>query len=117
MRHLSHNVHALDLVRTRPMPEAVRQAPKHTIAAVLAVAGEDYSIYLADARESDAPGAGETIRGNLEIDVPAGEYEAACFSPTTGLYSPWIAWRGGPDTRFSLPSFEHDIVLRVRRHQ
>ena len=117
MRHLSQYVHALDLVRTRPMPEIVRQAPQHTIAAVLAVAGEDYSIYLADARESDAPGAGETIRGDLAMDVPAGEYEAACFSPATGLYSPWSAWSGGPDTRFSLPSFAHDIVLRLRRRR
>ena len=71
--------------------------------------------YLADARETDAPGADGIIDGELAVDVPAGEYEAACFAPATGLYSPWSIWRGGPDTRFALPSFASDIVLHLRR--
>ena len=117
MRHLSEYVHALDLVRARPMPETVCQSPEHTLAAVLAVAAEDYSIYLADARETDAPGAGEIIRGEILVDVPQGDYEVACYSPETGLYSPWSAWQGGPNTPVALPSFKHDIVLRLQRRE
>jgi len=117
MRHLSEFVHALDLVRARPMPETVRQSPEHTLEAVLAVAGEEYSIYLADARESEAPGAGEIIEGEIAVDVAEGDYEVACYSPETGLYSPWSRWQGGANTRLPLPSFKHDIVLHLKRHE
>jgi hypothetical protein len=115
MRHLSEYVHALDLVHSRPMPMLVRQNPKHALAVVFGVPCKDYSAYLADHREAGDPSAGERVEGELVIDLPKGDYKAACFSPQTGLYSPRTLHSGGPKTVFALPPFNHDIVLRLQR--
>jgi hypothetical protein len=115
LKHLSEYVHALDLARARPALQAVRAQPEHTLAAVLAVPGEDYSIYLADARELAEPGAGQALAGELTCDLPEGRYDLAAYSPASGLYSPWCALHGGPGTRLHLPEFREDIVLRLRR--
>jgi hypothetical protein len=117
MKHLSEYIHSVDLVSARPAPQVVREQPQHTVPSVLAVAGADYSIYLADDREWDTPGAGETLRGELVCALPEGDYEVACYSPTTGLYSPWSPWRGGPQARLDVPPFTHDMVLRLRRRR
>ena len=115
MKHLSEYIHAVDLVRARPALHVVREHPEHTLPSVLAVEGEDYSIYLADCRELDVPGAGETIHGEVVCDFPEVDYETACYSPMTGLYSPWLPLHGGQNTRLFVPQFTHDIVLRIRR--
>lgn len=115
MKHLSGYVHSVDLVRARPAPDIVEEQPEHTLQSVLAVAAEDYSIYLADCRELDEAGAGEAICGEVVCDLPCGGYEAACYSPVTGLYSPWTALQGNRRTSLVLPQFTHDIVLRMRK--
>lgn len=115
MKHLSSYIHSVDLSRARPALQVVRDHPEHALPSVLAVKGEDYTIYLADCREWDEPGLGEPIHGELVCDLPDGEYEAACYSPVTGLYSPWTPLRAGRNTRLLVPRFTHDIVLRIRR--
>ncbi len=115
MKHLSEYIHSVDLVRARPALQVVREHPEYILPSVLAVEGEDYSIYLADCREWDEPGAGEPICCELVCDLPEGNYEMASYSPLTGLYSPWSPLRGSPATRLVLPEFTHDIVLRIRR--
>ena len=117
MKHLSEYLHSVDLVRARPAPHVVLEHPEYTLPSVLAVEGEDYSIYLADCRESDAPGAGKTIRGEVACDFPEADYEAAFYAPLTGLYSPWLPVRGGPNTRLLRPQFTHDIVLRIQKRR
>lgn len=115
MKHLSEFIHSVDLVRARPAPQVVRACLEQALPSVLAVAGEDYSIYLADCREAGEPGAGEPVRGEVVCDLPEGDYEVACYSPTTGLYSPWIPLRGGPNTRLTVPLFSQDILLRIKK--
>lgn len=114
MKHLSEYIHSVDLVRARPMPDTVREHPEHTVASVLAVAGEDYSIYLADGRELTDPEAGSPIEGHVVFDLPAGTYEVSCYAPTSGLYAPWVEIQGGNEVRIAVPSFAHDIVVRIR---
>jgi hypothetical protein len=116
MKHLSQFVHSLDLVRARPLEVGwLRAHPDYTVASLLAVAGEDYCIYLADGRELHEPGLGEPIAGHVSCDLPDGTYRAAFYSPVSGLYSPSVRIAGGRDLRIELPPFQHDIVLRIRR--
>jgi hypothetical protein len=113
MKHLSEYIHSVDLVRARPAPEVVHACPEHVLPSVLAVEGEDYSIYLADCREWDEPGLGDPIDSELILDLPEGDYQIASYSPLSGLYSPWFPYRAGASTRLVLPQFMHDIVLRI----
>ena len=117
MKHLSEYIHSVDLVSARPATHVVREHPDHTLPSVLAVEGEDYTIYLPDCREWGESGAGETIRGELVCDFPAGDYEAACYAPVTGLYSACSPLRGGRSTRLLVPPFTHDLVFRIRRQR
>ncbi len=114
MKHLSEMVHSIDLVRARPAPQVVVEGPQHSLASILAVEGEDYLVYLADAREQDEAGAGTAITGSLVCALPPGEYESACYSPETGLYSPWTSLRGGEAVVMVVPAFEQDLVIRIR---
>jgi hypothetical protein len=117
MKNLSEYIHSIDLVRARPALQVLRKYPEHTLPCVLAVAGEDYSIYLADERELDEPGAGEVISGEVVCDIPEGDYELACFSPVTGLYSPWITLHWDQNTCLRVPDFNHDILIRIRQRR
>lgn len=113
MKHLSRFVHSLDLPRTAPRRDLLKEQPPHTCASVLAVADTGLCIYLADERERDQPGAGEPITGHVTLDLPNGKYRVAHFAPATGLYSPWLPVEGGPGTHLLLEAFEHDIVVRI----
>lgn len=113
IKHLSDYVHALDLVNARPLTDIVKNLPPHTLDSVFGIAGKDVTIYLADERELEDPRCGEEIQGELEINLPQGTYKLACFSPQTGLYSPWTTQEGSPKTVIQLPAFEHDIVVRI----
>lgn len=115
MGHLSEFVHSLDLLTMRPLEGWLKQAPLHTIEAVLGAPGNDYCIYLADAREAGEIGLGHPLEGRLQFDLPMGWYRTACYSPSTGLYSPWHFLRGGSLIRLALPPFEHDIAVRIMR--
>lgn len=113
MRNLSEFVHSMDLVHGRPVARFLDKLPQHVIECTFDVKASDISIYLADERELGA-GAGETIRGDIEMKLPAGNWQVACYSPVTGLYSPWMPIGGGRQG-LTLPEFVHDMVVRIRR--
>jgi hypothetical protein len=113
--HLSGFIHSIDLVRARPLTGWLQAQPEHTIESVLAVPGEDYCTYLADGRELDEPECGDSIEGRLCFDLPSGEFEVSCFSPVEGVHSPAIRLGGGENRTVDVPTFRHDIVIRVRR--
>ncbi|MHB9106146.1 MAG: DUF6298 domain-containing protein [Armatimonadota bacterium] len=114
MKHLSEFVHTIDLVRARPVQGLLTEQPQHTLESVLAVEGEDYCIYLADAREVTDPGSGDPIDGRLALELPAGEYQVSCYSPVTGMSSPALSVSGDA-VSFALPRFTHDLVVRFTR--
>jgi Cellulase (glycosyl hydrolase family 5)/Family of unknown function (DUF6298) len=124
--YLSAFVHSVDLIRARPLPGLLRAQPPFTLDVSFVVAGEDYCIYLADERELAAAknlpanhavprGPGALIRGQIALDLPDGLYEVASFDPKTGLYSPSMPLNGGANVQITLPTFVHDIVIRIRR--
>jgi hypothetical protein len=129
--YLARFIHTLDLARTRPLSVSIQSQPEHTLETIYGVPDEDIVIYLADEREVTAahftmmkdagvdlatsPNAGESISGSLTLDLPDGQFEVACFDPVTGLYSPGISISGGAGVRLALPTFTHDLVVRIRR--
>lgn len=115
MGHLSGFIHSVDLVRARPLPGWLKAQPEHTVESALAVQGEDYCVYLADERELDDAGAGNAISGEIVVDLPSGTYKVACYSPTTGLYSPALIVEGAEDLRLQILPFVHDVVVRITR--
>jgi hypothetical protein len=111
---LSEFVHGLDLVRARPRPDLVDGVPAHTVAAVLAVADEEYRVYLADDREHQARGVGTTLNGTMHLRLPEGRYAVSCLSPTQGARSPAILVGSDADgARIFLPDFCLDIALII----
>lgn len=112
MRNLSDFVHSLDLVRARPLNSLVVATPENVLEAVFGVEGHDITVYLADEREL-AEGVGETIRGEVELRLPSGAYQATFYSPVTGMYSPSVELQGGSRVRVAIPEFKHDLVLRI----
>ena len=114
MKHLSEFVHSMDLAKARPLRGWLKERPPNTVEAVFAVEGEDYAVYLADEREIEVPGAGGPISGSLTLELPEGPFRMACFSPVTGLYSPWAGIKGGR-VDLMTPEFRHDLVVRVVR--
>ncbi len=125
-QYLSGFVHSLDLARGRPLEGLVQAQPPHTLEVVFGVPGEDYVVYLADEREFKAArgladgdqlerGAGEPIRGSLVLDLPPGAYRVSCFDPKTNLASPALPFEGGTGAHLDVPTFVHDIVVRVQR--
>ncbi|NLX07945.1 MAG: cellulase family glycosylhydrolase [Phycisphaerae bacterium] len=115
MRHLSDYIHSIDLVRAKPIRDRLRGQPAATVASVFGVADEDISIYLADGRELTDKDAGRAIGGQIILDLPEGEYQAAWFSPVDGTYDPPLVLRGGNGMRLAVPAFTHDAVLRIRK--
>lgn len=117
MKHLSEFVHSMDLARAKPLTNFVKALPEHTIECVFAVDGEDYAVYLADEREYGETGAGSPIQGPLQFELPSGQYRMACYSPASGLYSPWVDIAGGRTVKMMTPTFRDDLVVCVKRLQ
>ena len=118
MKYLSDFFHSFDFIHARPVEDWLTNKPQHLFDSVLATPGGDYIAYLADQREVGDVGAGQPIRGKISFHLPRGRYLARLFSPTTGLYSPAVEVRGGPQPiQFHLPDFQHDVVLRVTRER
>jgi hypothetical protein len=115
LKHLSRFIHSFDFVHARPLPGWVSRQPEHLVASTLAVEGEDYAAYLADAREVTEPGAGGPLSGPVSFALPAGAYRVSLYSPTTGVSSPALAVSGGKTITLELPPFRHDVVLRATR--
>jgi len=114
IKHLSMFVHSMDLVHARPRPDLISQAPPHTVASVLAVEGQEYAIYLADAREVENPGLGDSIRGDVMVSLPPGRWTVTIVDPVTGQESTRPSIDGGM-SRLELPEFRHDVAIRIKR--
>jgi hypothetical protein len=115
-KHLSEFIHSFDFVGAEPGPDVVKGLPEHVTAVVLAMPGEDYVAYLADARELTDAEAGGSIGGTRLFRLPDGKYVCRFYSPAAGQYSPGVSVSGGGEpVRIELPEFRHDIVLRVTR--
>lgn len=115
MKHLSEFIHSFDFIHAKPLPKWIESKPDHAYWAALGT-DSDFIAYFADGREWKSPDAGKPIEGDVAFRLPAGSWRACLYSPSTGLYSPCIKVRGGDEpVRFTLPSFKHDIVLRVTK--
>lgn len=115
MKHLSGFIHSFDFVRSEPRPDWIDGLPEPVVASALAVEGEDYIAYLADAREIENPSLGEPVSANVSVELPEGRYLARLYSPVTGLYSPGWSVEGGRRVELYIPPFQHDIVVRLTR--
>jgi hypothetical protein len=113
--YLSAYMRGVDIVKSRPLTNWLKEKPTNTLEAVFAVAGKDYNIYLADERELIDRNAGQPIRGNIRFDLPAGEYEIRSYAPETGLYSPAITISGAKNLQYSIPECKGDVVVRITR--
>ena len=114
MKNLSEFFHSVDFVHSRPLANWLQSKPAGTVESVLEIEGQEYLIYLADAREVVDPSANSPIQAVLKLPLPAGRYEARVYSPSSGGYSPaiWIESTGVAE--IDLPAFKEDIVIRAR---
>ena len=106
---------SVDIVHAKPIANWLKEKPDHLLAAVFAVPGKDYNIYLADERELTFTSAGQPIRGNIRFDLPEGSYEIRTYSPETGLYSPGVRINGSKDLQLYTPEIQGDLVIRIVR--
>lgn len=127
MKVLSEFIHSFDLAQARPLVELLVEVPPSTLGVAYGVAGEDFCIYLADARELPAardlpntaegdPEAGSPIAGSLLLNLPAATYQVHCLDPKSDLaspnFSPSITIQGSAQTHLPLPTFIDDLVIR-----
>ena len=115
LAHLSTFIHGVDFVHMRPEPNFCLSLPPFTAAATLGRSGEEYIVYLADAREIDETGLGEPCGGTFACALPDGSWEAHVFSPVEGTYA--AATLPFDGDRLDVPDFTHDIVLHIRPRQ
>lgn len=117
MKNLSEFFHSFDFVRSRPLTNWLQNKPVETIESVLGIEGEEYLVYLADAREVTDPAANSPLQAALKLPLPSGRYETRVYSPSSGGYSPAIWIQSTGLAEIDLPSFNEDIVIRVRSRQ
>ena len=115
MQLLSEFMGSYDFVHSRLAPEWIEAYPQHLTLSALSSQGSDYAAYLADSREVGDGSAGESVSGNVALNLPAGIYDVRLYSPVTGEYSPAIEVKGGARQSLALPSFHQDIVIRATR--
>jgi len=115
MKHLSEFFHSFDFVRSQPLMNWVDNKPEFVIDSSLAIPGEEYIVYLADAREVGDIKSGEAIQAKLLLRLPAGRYQACFYSPVTGNYSPALTLSSNGKAEFDLPAFRDDLVLHIRK--
>lgn len=115
MRILSEFIHSVDLVRMKPCRTTVKSVPPDVCPSVIRISDEEVFVYLADERETANPHAGELIQGHVTMDLANAEYEVGFFCPTEGSWTLGGRLHGKRDVPVTLPAFQHDIVLRLRR--
>src|SRR5262245_11749543 len=114
MKNLSQFFHSFDFVRARPLANWLQNRPPGTLESALGIEGEEYVVYLADARELTDRSANAPIEAKLKLPLPAGGYRVQVYSPDTGAYSPAITIQSNGFAEIDLPAFKEDIVIRVR---
>lgn len=114
LKHLSTFIHSVDFVHTTPAEGFCTRTPKATLVATLANPGREYVLYVADAREVDAPGAGQPITGDLTFVLPEGRYRTRCYAPTNGEYIGREVALAGGNVTLPLETFEQDVVVHIK---
>jgi hypothetical protein len=114
MKNLSEFFHSFDFVRSRPLANWLQNRPAGTLESVLGIEGEEYVIYLADAREIVDPTANSPVEAVLKLPLPAGRYKVTLYSPASGAYSPAIQVESTGAAEIHLPPFKEDIAIRAR---
>jgi len=114
MSNLSVFMHERDLVVARPGLSWVDGLPADVSGVTYGVSDREYVAYLADRRELDEPGYGNAVSGRATVTLPDGRFGLAAYSPTSGVWSPWLPISGGR-TMIELPEFRHDVVLVAKR--
>jgi hypothetical protein len=108
------------------LTEIIEETPPFALGAAFGVVDDEICIYLADVRELPAardlpdaaegdPAAGSPIKGSILLNLPVASYQVSCMDPTSGLYSPAITIQGSPRMRLTLPTFMHDLAIRLTR--
>ncbi len=113
LRHLSTFIHSVDFVHTTPLEGFCARQPKDTWVSTLANQGWEYVLYVADAREVDAPGAGQPITWELAFTLPEGQYAARYYSPVSGEYAGGETKLEGGNVVLPLEPFLQDVVLHI----
>ena len=93
-----------------PLTNWLQDKPAGTVESVLGIEGEEYVVYLADAREITDTAANSPNPAVLKLPLPGGRYEARLYSPSRGGYSPAIWIQSTGMVEIDLPSFKEDIV-------
>ena len=115
IEHLSEFKDSFDFVHSKLDSDWMSAVPGHLVVSGLSADGRDYVAYLADGREVTDAAAGDTIAGNVTLNLPAGSYAVSLYSPTAGTYSPAIEIQGGKAATIDLLPFRQDIVIRATR--
>ncbi|MGH7970636.1 MAG: hypothetical protein ACREIC_18070, partial [Limisphaerales bacterium] len=119
LKFLAGILRSLDFVHMQPANQAVKsQLPPGISVRVMARPGEDYLVYLHGPREQPRGDRSSYRDGEIYLDLalPSGEFKAewldtqACCPRGQAQFTQWDGGR-----KFSVPAFEEDIALLVRR--
>jgi len=106
MRTLSRFIHGLDFIRMKPDPSIVKGGlPEKAKAYALVESGKQYALYLFGGSQA-----------NLEVELPAGDYQAEWLDPVTGMVGPKTRLKhAGGAAVLKSPGYAPDIALRIVR--
>src|SRR5258706_6844812 len=104
MRTLARFIHGFDFIRMKPDRSIVKGGlPEKTKAYALVETGKQYAVYLFGGPQA-----------NLEVELPAGNYQAEWLDPVTGKVGPKTRLKhAGGSALLKSPSYEPDVVLRI----
>ncbi len=120
LRILRDFLYGFDFLRMRPDNSVIRRVEPEWSARALVERGKAYAIYLhvpIAKKPSDIRAIlDRRVRGQLTLDLPAGDFAVQWCAPTTGEVHRGDALRhGGGEVRIATPEFTADIALRIVR--
>ena len=113
--HLAKFMQTVDFIHAKPGAGWISGLPAHIVPSGMAVAGRDYVVYLADARELGDAHANEEIRTRVVLEVPAGDYSVSVMTPQTGVSSQTVTIKSNGKLSIQVPAFKEDIVVRAEK--
>jgi hypothetical protein len=106
-----------DFAHCRFLAREVSEIPLHTIPFFIGDSMAAYYGYLADSREPDEPGYGETIEGKFTLSIGSGKYQITFFSPATGDALSQPHELHGGIVHLKVPAFRHDLAFKIIKQQ
>jgi hypothetical protein len=106
MRTLTRFIHGFDFIRMKPDGSVVKGGlPEKAKAYALVEPGKQYGIYVFGGTQTD-----------LELELPAGNYQAEWLDPVTGKTGPKTRLKhAGGSAVLKSPGYAPDIALRIMR--